>query len=770
MAPVEDGSTPLWRRLAALTVWLRWPIVVAWVLVAGAATSLAPATSSLGGGLDALLPSDSAPVQAEARTFREFSLPVLSRLAVVQRDPDGLPAATMERTLATAADLDARRAREGIADVPRDEIVAALPLVNSTRAIPSSTGDGTTAVTYLFGNPDASTSQQTRAARAYADRLGGAQADVVGVTGLIAAQREQGVVISDRLPLVEVATIAFVLLVVGVAFRSLVAPFVTVATALLAYLVNVRVLDLVGGVVDVTVPRQLEPLILALLIGVVADYSIFYMSTARDRLREGQAPRDAARGAAADYGRVILAAGITVAAGTASLVVARLDLYRAMGPALAVTVLTGLVVSLTLTPALMAVLGRALFWPSRVGAPARRDTPWVPHRRERRGLVVSAVTLRPVAALAVLLCVAGLAVAAAPARHLALDLSFAGGLPEDNSVRQAEVAAGQGFGAGIVSPTVVLLEAPGVAGEREALSRLQDGLDGVEGVAGTIGPGQLPATLTPEQAPGVLLSPGGDAARLLVVLDADPLGADAVTIVWRLGERLPAALADAGLPAGSATLVGDSAVAADLVQRTTDDFLRIGLGASGVLLVLLMVTLRAVVAPLFLLASSLLSVAAALGISTWVFQDLADRPGITFYVPFATTVLSLSLGSDYNVFSVGRVWEAARHRTLREALVLVTPRTNAAIRTAGIALAGSLALVALVPLWPFQEIALTMAVGLLLDVFVVRSVLVPSLITLFGPLSRWPGRLQPVPAGGRGGTAPAGAAGGPVRAARRTRR
>ena len=520
----QDTSSPLWRRLAGLTVRLRWPIVVAWVLVAGAATSLAPATSSLGGGLDALLPADSAPVEAEARSFREFSLPVLSRLAVVQRDPDGLPAATVERTLATAAELDARRAREGIAGVPRDEIVAALPLVNATRAIPSSTGDGSTAVTYLFGSPDASTSQQTRAARAYADRLGGPGADVVGVTGLIAAQREQGILISDRLPLVEGATIAFVLLVVGAAFRSVVAPLVTVATALLAYLVDVRVLGLVGGFVDVTVPRQLEPLILALLIGVVADYSIFYLFAARDRLREGQSSHDAARGAAADHGRVILAAGITVAAGTASLLIARLDLYRAMGPALAVTVLTGLVVSLTLTPALMAILGRALLWPSRVGAPAgRRDTPWVPHRRRRGALLVRAVTLRPVAALAVLVCVAGLAVAAAPVRHLALDLSFARGLPQDDAVRRAEVAAGQGFGAGIVSPTVVLVEAPGVAGEREALARLQRGLDGVEGVTGTIGPAQLPAALGREQAPGVLLSPGGDAARLLLVLDADPL-------------------------------------------------------------------------------------------------------------------------------------------------------------------------------------------------------------------------------------------------------
>ncbi len=728
------------QRLARGVVWLRWPIVAFWVLAAVMLTGFAPTSQTAGTGLDALLPEDSPAAAAEARSYEQFDLPLLSRLAVVQRAPDGLDAEQVATTVAAAARLDAQRLQEGF-DPQRDDLLAALPLVNSTSALPTSTGDGTTAITYLFGSPQATAGAQTRAAESYAEQLG-PDADVVGVTGPIAAQREQGRIISERLPWVEFGTVAFVLLVVGIAFRSVLAPLVTVGTARLAYRVSVRVLGLVGTVSDVAVPPQREPLFLALLVGVVADYSIFYLYAARSRLREGLSPRAAALGSTASYSSVILAAGLTVAAGTASLLVARLPLYSSFGPGLALTVLTGLVISLTLIPALMAILGRALFWPARFPATvgqrgrAPRTVTASGAAPKGPGRLVRALTRRPVAVLAVLVCVAGLGLAASPVRDLRLDLSFTGGLPASDPVSRAQEAAAAGFAPGIVSPTVLVVDEPGVTQDRRALAVLQDEVEQVPGVAGVVGPGQVGG----DRALGVLLSRSGDAARLLLVLDHAPLSATAVDVVEDLQDRLPAMLSRAGLPQGSATVTGDSAVAAELVSATGEDFLRIAVTASLVLLALLVVVLRALVAPLFLLASSLLSVAAALGISTWVFQDLLGRDGLTFYVPFATTVLSLALGSDYNVFSVGRIWQVAKDRSLREAVRVVTPRTNAAIRTAGIALAGSLALVALVPLWPFQEIALTMAVGLLLDVFVVRSFLVPSLITVFGPLSRWPGR------------------------------
>lgn len=109
-------------------------------------------------------------------------------------------------------------------------------------------------------------------------------------------------------------------------------------------------------------------------------------------------------------------------------------------------------------------------------------------------------------------------------------------------------------------------------------------------------------------------------------------------------------------------------------------------------------------------------------------------------MPFAAAVLLLSLGSDYNIFAVGHVWQAARDRPLKEAILRATPESTAAITAAGIALAASFGLLALVPLRPFQELGFLMALGILIDVFIVRTLLIPALLTLVGPVSSWPSR------------------------------
>jgi len=114
--------------------------------------------------------------------------------------------------------------------------------------------------------------------------------------------------------------------------------------------------------------------------------------------------------------------------------------------------------------------------------------------------------------------------------------------------------------------------------------------------------------------------------------------------------------------------------------------------------------------------------------------------GLVFYVPFAAAVLLVALGSDYNVFSVGYIWAEARHRPLPEALTVAVPRSTRAISAAGLALAVSFALVALIPLASFRQLAFALGVGVVLDAFLVRAVLVPAVISLVGPVSGWPGR------------------------------
>ena len=153
-----------------------------------------------------------------------------------------------------------------------------------------------------------------------------------------------------------------------------------------------------------------------------------------------------------------------------------------------------------------------------------------------------------------------------------------------------------------------------------------------------------------------------------------------------------------------------------------------------------MLFLRALIAPLYLVAVSVLGLAASLGITTFVFQELLGYDDLTYYVPFAAAVLLVALGSDYNVFVAGRIWEEARWMRLREAIAVATPAAAKAVTVAGIALAASFALLALVPLRSFREFAFVMAVGVLIDTFLVRSLLVPALTSLFGEAAWWPGR------------------------------
>ena len=225
-----------------------------------------------------------------------------------------------------------------------------------------------------------------------------------------------------------------------------------------------------------------------------------------------------------------------------------------------------------------------------------------------------------------------------------------------------------------------------------------------------------------------------------MTFDSDPLGAPAIHKLEALNDRLPRLIAAAGLGHPQVRVGGETAVAHETVQGVLSDLKRIGLVALAVNLLLLMIFLRALVAPLYLVSVSVLGLAASLGLTTLVFQNLLGHDDLTYYVPFAAAVLLVALGSDYNVFVAGRIWEEARWMRLREAIAVATPAAAKAVTVAGLALAASFALLTLVPLGSFREFAFVMAAGVLLDTFVVRSLLVPALTSLFGTLSWWPGR------------------------------
>jgi putative drug exporter of the RND superfamily len=755
--PVDSGRPAVgwfWRAFAYVLVTLRYPILLAWVVAAVAATlwlpSLAPSNS-----LGQLIPAHSRAIQAERDAVTLFGVPLNAQVDIVQRDPHGFSLAEQERVMRLVLAVDKGRIAAIVG------LAGALPIVNAEGAVPGSRERSTTIITLLFFRPGVSVAAEAAGGREFARRyLGSPQDHLAGVTGAAPAQDTQGSIILRYLPWVELATVAAIALIVGLYFRSFGAALAALACAAIAYLVAVRVVAWAGQRAGVTVPPDLEPVLVVLLLGVTTDYSVFFLAGMRARLADGLPRVTAARRTTAEFAPIVVTAGLIVAAGIASLTVAKLGPLRSFGPGLALTVLIAMVVALTLAPALIAIFGGWLYSPGpaklRRGGLERRGVAsaarqwgtrtWQrvpePVKTWRQGAAKLATT-RPVALLVVAACVAGLLIAASGLRDIRLGFPLVRSLPPTSAPARAEAAAAKGFVPGILSPTDVLVLGPGVTRQRAALARFQHALAQQQDVAGVVGPADLPA----QQSARVVLAKSGNAARYGVIMRTDPLGATAVSRIRKLERALPSIARAAGLTGVRFEVGGETALAVESIDAALADLGRIALVICLVILILLALFLRALIAPFYLLAASILALLSALGLTVWMFQGVFGYGGIVYYVPFAVAVLLVSLGSDYNVFVVGRIWEQARRRPLREAVATAVPRASRAITTAGLALAAGFALLALVPLDQFREIAVAMALGILIDTFIVRSLLVPALVVLFGRAGRWPAG-----AGSPGGT------------------
>jgi RND superfamily putative drug exporter len=760
----ERRRGPFARGYAATVVALRHVIPLAWIAaVVATAIALPTLGDAPAAPIDDLAAQGGSAASAQAVATRTFGFPLFTDTAVVQRNARGLSQDAQRRQLAAAQAVRERR------DQALAPIRAAIPLSNADVHTPSGER-GTTAITYLLFADDANVDDRTAAAQHYADQtLGGPRANVVGVTGAAPARQAQFHEIEQALPIIEAASVVLIALVLAIAFRSLGAPLVALAAAGTAYVVAMGVLPWLAERASVTVPKEIEPVVVVLLLGLVTDYTIFYLSATRRHLRAGEERLAAARGAVAEVTPIVLTAGLIVAAGTAALAVGHLKFFRAFGPGLAATTLVTLVVALTLVPALVALFGARLFgrklrreirkadeaedepqdapdeWDSN-GVPRLLNRPVTAVRRTEalarehqtarwRLLLARIAASRPIALIIAVVAIGALAIAALNVRSTHLGLDFIRALPPGNHVRAADEAAGKGFAPGIVSPTEVDLVGPGVAAKRAQLARLQGLVARSEGVSAVVGPGNQPRP----PAPQVALARSGNGARLAVVFDSDPLGAPAINDLRTLRDRMPNMLRSAGLSGTQVAYGGETALADDTVSRVLDDLARVAVVVLLVNFVLLAIFMRALVAPLYLVAASALALLASIGLTTLAFERAFGSSDLTYYIPFAAAVLLVALGSDYNVLVAGRIWDEARRMRLREAIAVAMPQAAGAVTVAGLTLAGSFALLAIVPLRSFREFAFVMAVGILIDTFIVRTLLVPALTSLFGERAWWPG-------------------------------
>lgn len=176
-------------------------------------------------------------------------------------------------------------------------------------------------------------------------------------------------------------------------------------------------------------------------------------------------------------------------------------------------------------------------------------------------------------------------------------------------------------------------------------------------------------------------------------------------------------------------------------STSSDDLSRLAPLVLASAFAVLALLLRTPVAPLYLLGATVLSFAATLGVTTVLFQTILGQEGVAYYVPFTLFILLVALGSDYNIFIMAAIREEARDKPLSEAVGAALRGTSRTINAAGLALASSFALLALVPLQDFMQLGLALALGILLDAFVIRPILVPALVLLVGRVGFWPSKV-----------------------------
>lgn len=720
----------------------RWPVLLGWAALAAAVFTLLPAGHAVGGdaGFSNLLPADSPALRVEQRALAAFRVPVLSGTTVVVQAKGGLDLRTRAEVALQAYRATRDTIRSGPASAP-GSIIAAVPVPLVSRDV---------AVSYLFLSPGTSIWKTDSLATAYARTLQRAihrPGVSVSVTGFVPAQVAQGEQLAAALPRFELASLLVILVITGLTFRSLLAPLLVLVTGGSGYVIFSRVLSGTAGDFGLSVPQQLEPVLAALFIGVITDYCVLLFSSYRVALERGEDRFEAARSALRDDAPVIAIAGVTVAGGIIALLVSPFAFFRTLGPSLAVTVVSAVLVALTLAPALMTIVGSRLFslrGPTALIRRARRRRAADGRRGRIAEAAVRRLTRRPIAAVALVLTVAALSVAAIPVLHARLSLSFTAGLPADDPVQRSAAVLGRAGIRGITAPVEVLVEGTDVAdAQRVQLVALQVLIAQQPGVARVIGPADNPLRANI----GVVYSAAGNAARYIVVLDSDPLGARAVADLRALQRALPGLAATSGLRHVRVDVTGQTRIASEVAGLTVESLRDTLIAAFIIEALILAVYLRSLIAPIVVLLAGLLSVGAASGLTVLLFQDALRQPGLTFYAPFSTAVLLLALGADYTVFTVGAIWRTARSVPLRDAIVATMPSTARTVTAAGTILAATFAAVALVPLTAFEQIAFTMAVGLLIDTLLVRPVLTPAVLALLGRAARWPARsVQSTPA------------------------
>jgi RND superfamily putative drug exporter len=567
------------------------------------------------------------------------------------------------------------------------------------------------------------------------------------LTGDLAAGVDQESANSSGRNKTEIYSVILILVLLLLVFRSPLAPIVTLIPAGLALTIAQPVIaESTKAGVQVGFITQI--LLIVLLLGAGTDYGLFLIFRVREEMRKGLSNKDAVVEALSHVGESITFSAATVIAALLSLMLATFGLYKGLGPALAIGLVLMLLISLTFLPALLAILGRAVFWPAKTHKHVEKIGLW--------GRLADRVIKRPVLVLVIGAVVFG-----------GLTLGLIGyksaGFGSQSAPAGSDSAAGQQaidrhFPAANDNPQLLIFHfnssvwdnaQPVIDTQKELTSSgIFKALSGPLSANGfTLTPAQLQklhgSGSPAEQAINQFISADGKTVQFYGVLKAGASGTTAAM------QGIPSARVElqkvaASVGANQNSIYSADSVGYDVNQTASHDLKKIIPVVLLIIAALLAILLRSLVAPWYLIFSVGLSYLASLGFAMIIFVHISHQDGLNFVLPFLMFIFGMALGEDYNILVMSRIREEAHHhKSLFAAVTKAVGITGTTVTSAGLILAGTFTILGIVGgNEQVQQIGFGIAFGILLDTFFVRTLLVPCIVALLGRHNWWPSKLS----------------------------
>ena len=513
------------------------------------------------------------------------------------------------------------------------------------------------------------------------------------------------------LKIVGIGTILLVLLLPAFIFRSPLAGLLPVFSVGVVFSISNALIADAGHLFNFHISDQLSILFTVVLFGIGTDYILFLLFRYRERLRSGDHTRSAVTYALSRAGEAILSAALVVLSSFAALFFAKFGIFSSLAPGLVICVIVMMLAALTFVPALVAIIGEKIFWPSKAWMVAAEK----PTMSKKLGKIISRRPGLVSTVLIVLLLVTGAFIFQYKA-----DFSSFSQPPKNTPSASAYHDLSRAFPAGQSSPTIIYIKS------RQPLSHLTQ---------------RVVAKLM--QTPGVaavvpqMMSSDQKTIAINVILKEDPYSANAI-------KALSGPITNAAHSFDSRDVqvyVGGATSAIADVKKVTNRDLSVLFPIAGVFIFLiLMVLLRSLVAPLILLACVSLGYAATLGATTIIFQDIGGNAGLISFIPLFMYIFVVAIGTDYNILTITRLREEAREgNPARRAAELTVEHSSATVVSAGLILAATFGSLLLGNISLLSQMGTSIAIGVILSAFVIAPILIPSLAAVLGRAIWWPG-------------------------------